>query len=100
MDEVVFCLPCYNGYQWGLGWFLVGLAGQISNQLKRCMPDVGLGFTRHLGNLSTVMSTQGVSQVVGVLEGDSSKFRDWIKSIEKYVLLAGGMLIKQKVGLS
>ena len=31
-----------------------------------------------------------VSQIVGVFEGDPTKFRDWIKSIEKYILLAGG----------
>ena len=65
------------------GSILVGLVGDISNELKRSMQDVGQYFTKHLANLSTIMSTQGVSQVVGIFEGDLPKFRDWIKSTEK-----------------
>ena len=37
----------------------------------------------------TVISIQGVSQVVGSFDGEHTKFRDWIKLIEKYVLSAG-----------
>ena len=40
--------------------------------------------------MSTVISAQAVSQIIGVFEGHPTKFRDWIKSIEKYILLAGG----------
>ena len=69
---------------------MVELAGEISNELKRSMQDVGQGFTKHLANLLTVISTQGLSQVIGVFEGNSSTFRDWIKSTEKYALLASG----------
>ena len=53
------------------------------------MQEVSQDFTKHLANLSTFISTQGVSQVVRGFESDPSKFRDWIKSIKKYVLLAG-----------
>ena len=42
------------------------------------------------------MSTQGVSQVVGLFDRKPNKFRDWIKSIKKYVLLAGKMQTNQK----
>ena len=37
-----------------------------------------------------MIGTQGVSQVVGTFDGEPTKCRDWIKSIEKYMLLAGG----------
>ena len=37
-----------------------------------------------------VISVQGVSQVVVSFDGEPTKFRDWIKSIENYMLLAGG----------
>ena len=72
------------------GRFLVSLAGEVSNQVKTGIKDASQGFSDQLTKLSTVMSTQGVSQVVGVFEGEPDKFRDWIKSIEKYILLAGG----------
>ena len=75
------------------GSFWVRLAGEISSEIKRSMQDVGQGFTKYLANLSTVMSIEGVSQVVGVFEGDPSKFRGWITSIEKYVLHVGTQII-------
>ena len=40
--------------------------------------------------MSTVISVQGVSQIVGVFEGDPTKFSDLIKSVEKNILLEGG----------
>ena len=36
-----------------------------------------------------VISAQGVSQVVDSFDEEPTKSRDWIKSIEKYVLLVG-----------
>ena len=69
-------------------WFLVGLAGEISSEVKRSMQDVGQGFTKHLANLSIVISNEGISQVIEVVEGNPSKFRNWIKSIEKYLQVA------------
>ena len=47
------------------------------------MHDVGESFSNQLPNLSTVISTQGVSQAVGSFDEDPQKFRDWIKSTEK-----------------
>ena len=70
--------------------FLVSLAGEVSNQVKIGIKDASQGFSDQLTKLSTVISTQGVSQVVSVFEGEPNQFRDWIKSIEKYILLAGG----------
>ena len=53
------------------------------------MQNVGQNFIKHLAGLSTVIGSQGVSQVVGSFDGKLAKFRDKIKRIEKYVLLAG-----------
>ena len=77
--------------QWEeLGRLLVGLTAEITNNIKRGLQNVGPSFINQLAGLSTVISAQGVSQVVGSFDGEPTKFRDWIKSIEKYVLLAGG----------
>ena len=54
------------------------------------MQNVGQSFTNQLAGLSNVISAQGVSQLVGSFDGEPTKFRDWSKSIEKNVLLAGG----------
>ena len=72
------------------GRFLVDLAGGVSNEIKKGMEDVGKDFSTQLANLSTIISAQGVSQIVGVFDGEPTKFRDWIKSIENYVLLSSG----------
>ena len=40
--------------------------------------------------LLAVKSAQGISQVVGSFDGEPTKFRNWIKSTQKYVSLAGG----------
>ena len=62
-----------------LGRFLVGLSGKITNNV-----------TRGLQNLLTLITAQGIYQVMGSCDGEPTKFRDWIRSIEKYMLLAGG----------
>ena len=51
---------------------------------------VDQSFTNQLAGLLTVISAQEVSQVMGSFDGEPTKYGDWIKSIEKYVLLAGG----------
>ena len=73
-----------------LGRFLVGLATEITNNITGRLQNVGHSYTNQLAGLSTVISGQGVSQVLGSIDGEPTKFRDWIKSIEKYVLLEGG----------
>ena len=51
------------------GRFLVSLAGEVSNQVKLGITDASQGFSDQLTKLSTVISTQGVSQVVSIFEG-------------------------------
>ena len=79
-----------------LGRFLVGLANEISVNVTAGFQEVEKSVSTQLANLSTVISAQGVSQIVGTFEGEPSNFRDWIKSIEKYILLAGGTDIQTK----
>ena len=68
------------------GRFLVGLTGEITNNVTRRLQNVGQSFTNQLAGLLTVISAQGVFQVGGSFDRKPTKFRDWIKSIEKYVL--------------
>ena len=68
----------------------MGLATEITNNVTGGLQEVGQNFCSQLSKLSTVISAQGVSQIVGVFEGLPTKLMDWIKSIEKHILLAGG----------
>ena len=72
-----------------LGRFLVGLVTEITNNVTGGYEEVGQNFCSQLSKLSSVTSAQGVSQIVGVFERDPTKFRDWIKSVEKYILWLG-----------
>ena len=72
------------------GRFLVGLAGEIKNNVTRELQNVGQTYTNQLTGLLTVISAQGVSQVVGSFGREPTKHTDWFKSIEKFVLIAGG----------
>ena len=72
-----------------LGRFLVVLANEISVNVTVGFHELGKNFSTQLANLFTVISAQGVSQIVGIFEGEQSNFRYWIKLIEKYILLAG-----------
>lgn len=40
-----------------------------------------------MGKVSTALGAQGISQIIAPFEGDAKKFKDWVKSIEKYALL-------------
>ena len=54
--------------------------------------DVGAAFAAIAGQMQAVsraLGTQGVSGVVDSYEGESSKFREWIRNLEKYALLVG-----------
>ena len=66
--------------------FWWGLATEITNNVTGGLQEVGQNFSSQLSKLSTVISVQGVSQIVVVFEGDPTKFRDGIKSIEVYTL--------------
>ena len=54
-------------------------------QLGDCK-RLGKIFSSQSSKLSTVICVQGVYQIAGVFEGDPTKFRDWNKSNEKYIL--------------
>ena len=71
-----------------IGTFLVGLATEITNNVTGVCTRGWQNFSSQLSKLSTVISAQDVSQIVGVFEGDPTKFRDWIKSTEKYILVS------------
>ena len=66
------------------------LAGEITKNVTRGLQNVGLSFKNQLTGLMTVISAQGVSQVVGSFDGEPTNYMGWIKSIEKYVVLASG----------
>ena len=59
-----------------LGRFLVGLATEIPDNVTGRLQEVGQNFSSQLSKLSTVISAQGVSQIVGVFKGDPTKFRN------------------------
>ena len=44
-------------------------------------------LNNELKDLSNVVSTQGISQFIPSFDGTPSKFKEWIKNIEKYSLL-------------
>jgi hypothetical protein len=53
-------------------------------------PNIGTAFDNmaiQKARLSTVIVAQCVEQIITPFEGDPNKFKAWIKSIEKYVIL-------------
>ena len=38
-------------------------------------------------NVSTALGTQGIHQIVTPFEGEPKKYKEWVKSIEKYAVL-------------
>lgn len=53
-------------------------------------PDVARVFQNlavEMGNVSTALGAQGVNQIVLPFEGEPKKFKEWVKSIEKYAVL-------------
>ena len=44
-------------------------------------------LAQEMGKDSTALGGQGISQIIAPCEGDAKKFKDWVKSIEKYALL-------------
>ena len=41
-----------------------------------------------MSNVSTALGAQGINQIITPYEGDPKKFKEWVKSIEKYAVLA------------
>ena len=53
-------------------------------------PNVGQVFQNlavEMGNVSTALGAQCVNQIISPFEGDAKKFKEWVKSIEKYAVL-------------
>ena len=73
-----------------LGGFLVGLTGEITENVTRGLQNVSKSFTDELAGLLTVTSAQGVSQVVGSFDGRPTKYKEWIKLIQKYIISRWG----------
>ena len=40
-----------------------------------------------MSNVSMVLGAQGINQIITPYEGDPKKFKEWVKSIEKYAVL-------------
>ena len=40
-----------------------------------------------MSNVSTALGTQGINQIVTPFEGEPKKYKEWVKSIEKYAVL-------------
>ena len=40
-----------------------------------------------MGNVSIQLGAQGISQIISPYEGEPKKFKEWVKSIEKYAVL-------------
>ena len=59
-----------------LARFLVQLASEISVNVTVGFHAVGKSFSSQSANMSTVISAQVVSQIVGTFEGEPSNFRD------------------------
>ena len=52
--------------------------------------DVAEAFnnlTLELSNVSQALSAQGISSSVVKFDGNPKKFREWVKSIDKYAVL-------------
>ena len=41
-----------------------------------------------MSNVSTALGAQGINQIITPYEGDPKKFKEWVKSIEKYAVSA------------
>lgn len=44
-------------------------------------------LAQEMGKVSTALGAQGISQIIAPFDGEARKFKDWVKSIEKYALL-------------
>lgn len=40
-----------------------------------------------MSNVSTALGTHGINQIVTSFEGEPKKYKEWVKSIEKYAVL-------------
>ena len=52
-----------------------------------CVAQVFQNLAAEMGNVSTALGAQGVNQIIQPFEGEPKKFKEWVKSIEKYAVL-------------
>ena len=52
------------------------------------MAQVFQNLAVEMSYVSTALGAQGINQIITPYEGDPKKFKEWVKSIEKYAVLA------------
>lgn len=60
----------------------------VAHRLAQVAEEIG-GQNRQIGNLATLMATQGVGNIVPLFGGKRAEYREWVKSVEKYVTITG-----------
>ena len=55
------------------------------------------GLRQELENVSQALPTQGVNQAIPNFDGTPSKFKQWVKAIDKYAILAALSNDKEKL---
>ena len=64
-----------------------GAAFQHLSMQLAASGDAYATLSNQMANLTSAIGAHGISQFIPPFEGDPSKFKQWIKSIEKYALL-------------
>lgn len=54
-------------------------------------------FRLELSNVSQALTAQGISTTVSKFNGTPKKYREWIKTIEKYVILVNAPGDRKKI---
>ena len=52
------------------------------------MAQVFQNLAVEMSKVSMALGAQGIHQIITSYEGDAKKFKKWVKSIEKYAVLA------------
>ena len=64
---------------------------QVVLRLGHVIGELG-NQNQQLGTITNLLATQGVQGLVSDFDGSQKNFREWVKSIEKYVTLSGGSI--------
>ena len=75
---------------------LVGLATEITNNVTGRLQEVGQNLSSQLSKLSTVLSPQGVTQIVVYLKGILQNLGIGSNQLKSIYFWQVGMMIKQK----
>ena len=52
------------------------------------VPQVFQNLAVEMSKISTALVAQGINKIITSYEGDAKKLKEWVKSIEKYAVLA------------